>query len=101
MLSPATTARLIKACERVDGVSGGAEEARLRLLAVPALQMEALWVTRDQGGDSFILLKSPGGTPLSAIDFVEEARQLIRIRRESILDAAMTADATEPSELGA
>ena len=99
MLGAAATARLIEACERVGGANQLAEETRLRILAVPSLQMEALWVARDGAADSFLLLRLPGDSSVREIDFLDEARELIAIRRESAAEAMIVE--SEPSELGA
>jgi hypothetical protein len=72
--------RLIEACAWAERESQGQTDYEIRILTIPPLHLEALWMA---GPDSnrFLLLRLPGAESLREIDFVAEARRLAAERR--------------------
>lgn len=82
--------RLLEACAWAERESGSDRVYEVRILAMPALHLEALWLA-GESEDRFLLLQLPGSEPLREIEFLTEARRLAGERPESAADG--------PSEL--
>lgn len=67
--------RLVEASAWAERESAGRSDFETRILTLPPLHLEALWVAAPDS-NRFLLLRLPGREPLREIDFVAEARRL-------------------------
>ncbi|MEO8113558.1 MAG: hypothetical protein ABI655_04185 [Phenylobacterium sp.] len=66
-------ARLLKACEVAQTLAGPRRDYEVRVLGIPPLRLEALWL-KGKADDRFVRLKAPTQPEIEPFDLLETAR---------------------------